>query len=328
MHKLREHKTINNKVNKDSQETNNIIRVEKNDLINGIKTKEKEVIERFKTEGENPEREIKTTNMQDQNNNKKDSKENQKMITITELESSKKEKKLIDNNIRVEKLSSLKKIPSIVKPFTNIIEIVEENPKWDKDTTKRQNKIKEKITKDAPIDKSKAKHKFFECSSPREIKNFVNITLEKGHKKDKKSELNTKEYIRKKRHMMAFFIPKFTIYVQSKTKKIIEIKKPDHRNKDIIKHRKLQIWKLIDIKNIFYTTNEIIEIKTKTDKYKKRNISEAEIHKEWKIKKLVKRTRPRCKAKILTKLIILNYTERGKRQHFISTVTLYLYFIL
>ena len=125
---------------------------------------------------------------------------------------------------------------------------------------------------------------------------------------------------------MAFFIPKFTIYVQSKTKKIIEIKKPDHRNKDIIKHRKLQIWKLIDIKNIFYTTNEIIEIKTKTDKYKKRNISEAEIHKEWKIKKLVKRTRPRCKAKILTKLIILNYTERGKRQQFYKYC--YIIFIL
>ena len=115
---------------------------------------------------------------------------------------------------------------------------------------------------------------------------------------------------------MAFFIPRFTIYIQSKTKKIIEIKKPDHRNKDIIKHRKLQIWKLIDIKNIFYTTNEIIEIRTKTEKYKKRNISEAKIHKEWKIKKLVKGTRNQCKAKKLTKLIILNYTERGKRQQF------------
>merc|ERR1712115_566266 len=227
MHKLREHKTINKKVNKDSQETNNIMRVEKNKLINKINTKEKEVTGRFKIGIENQERGNKTTNMQDQKNNKKDNKENQKMVTIKELESSKKKKKIIEN-IRVEKLNCLKKIPSIVKPFTNIIEIKEENPKWDKDKTKRQDKIKEKITKDAPIDKSKARHKSFECSSPKEIKNLVDITLEKGHKKGKKSELNTKEYIRKNRHIMALFIPKFTTYVQSKTKKIIEIKKPDH----------------------------------------------------------------------------------------------------
>merc|ERR1711895_190515 len=122
------------------------------------------------------------------------------------------------------------------------------------------------------IDKSKATYQFFEYSSPKEIKFFFNITLEKGHKKGKKSELNTKEYIRKNRHIMALFIPKFTIYVQSKTKKIIEIKKPDHRNKDIIKYRKLQIWKLIDIKNIYYTMDEIIEIGTKAVKYENRNI--------------------------------------------------------
>ena len=79
--------------------------------------------------------------------------------------------------------------------------------------TKRQDKIKEKITKDTPIDKSKATHKFFECHNPKEIKNFVNITLEKGHKKDKNYKLNTKEYIRKKRHIMALFRPKITTYV-------------------------------------------------------------------------------------------------------------------
>ena len=33
IHKLREHKIINKKVNKDSQETNNIIRIEKNKLL-------------------------------------------------------------------------------------------------------------------------------------------------------------------------------------------------------------------------------------------------------------------------------------------------------
>ena len=115
---------------------------------------------------------------------------------------------------------------------------------------------------------------------------------------------------------MAFFIPKFTIYIQNKTKRIIEIKNPDHWNKDIMKYRKLQIWKLIDIKNNYYTMDEIIEIGTKTVKYENRNKSEAKIHKVWKIKKLVQGTRNRCKAKKLTKLIILNYTERGKRQQF------------
>ena len=252
--------------------------------------------------------------MQDQKNNKKDNRENQKMVTIKELESSKKEKKLIDNNIRVEKLNCLKKIPSIVKPFTNIIEIVEENPKWDNDTTKRQIKIKEKTTKDAPMDKNKAKQKFFECSNPKEIKFFLYISLERGHKKDKTSELNTKEYIRKNRHIMDFFIPKFTIYIQSKTKRIIEIKNPDHRNKDSRKYKKLQIWKLIDIKINYYTMDGIIKIGTKTVTYENRNIREAKIHKIWQVKKLVQETRNRCKAKKVTKWIGLNYTERGKRQ--------------
>merc|ERR1712115_671983 len=179
MHKLKEHKTINKKVNMDSQETNNIFRVEKNNLINGINTKEKEVIGRFKIGNETQERGNKTTNMQDQKNNKKDNRENQKMVTIKELENSKKEHKLLEN-IRVEKLKYSQKIPS-VKPFTNIIKIEEENSKWDKVTTKRQDKIKEKTTKDTPIDKSKATHKFSKCYNPKEIKNLVNITLEKGH---------------------------------------------------------------------------------------------------------------------------------------------------
>ena len=93
MHKLREHKTINKKVNKDSQETNNIIRAEKNEFIKGIRTKEKDVTEMFKIESENPERDKKTTSRQDQNNNKKDNKENQEIFTIKELENNKKEKK-------------------------------------------------------------------------------------------------------------------------------------------------------------------------------------------------------------------------------------------
>merc|ERR1712115_261522 len=110
MHKLKEHKTINKKVNMEEQENNNIIRVEKNNLINKMNTKEKEVTVRFKIGNENRERGNKTTNMQDQKNNRKDNRENQKMVTIKELENSKKEHKLLEN-IRVEKLKCLKKIP-------------------------------------------------------------------------------------------------------------------------------------------------------------------------------------------------------------------------
>ena len=113
---------------------------------------------------------------------------------------------------------------------------------------------------------------------------------------------------------MAFYMPKFTIYIQSKTKRIIEIKNPDHRNKDSRKYKKLQIWKLIDIKNIYHTMDEILEIGIKAVKNENRNISEAKTHKIWNIKKLVQGTRNRCEAKKWTKLIVLNYTERGKRQ--------------
>ena len=90
---------------------------------------------------------------------------------------------------------------------------------------------------------------------------------------------------------MTLFIPKITIYVQDKTKKIIEIKTPAHKNIDTIKHGKLQIWKLLNIRIILYTTNKIIEIGTKREKHKKGNI------KERKIKKLTKQTRISCKTK-------------------------------
>ena len=86
---------------------------------------------------------------------------------------------------------------------------------------------------------------------------------------------------------MAFYVPKSTIYIQSSTKRIIDIKNPYHRNKDIIRFRNLQIWKLLNIKNIYHTMNEIIEIGIKAVRYENRNISEARIHKVWKIKKLV-----------------------------------------
>merc|ERR1711873_206144 len=66
-------------------------------------------------------------------------------------------------------------------------------------------------------------------------------------------------------------------------------------------------------KTIRVETNEMNEI-IKIGIYENRNISEAKIHKVWKIEKLVQGTRNRCKAKKVTKLIGLNYNERGKRQ--------------
>ena len=73
---------------------------------------------------------------------------------------------------------------------------------------------------------------------------------------------------------------------------------------------------MLDIRIILYTTNEIIEIGTKPEKHKNGNIKESNIQKEGRITKLTKRTRISCKARKLKKLIILNYTERGKRQQF------------
>ena len=101
------------------------------------------------------------------------------------------------------------------------------------------------------------------------------------------------------------------------------------------KYRNLQIWKLLDIKNIYLTMDKILEIGIKAVKNENRNISEAKTHKIWNIKKLVQGTRNRCEAKKWTKLIVLNYTERGKQQkiyYYISFkflfYTLYIFYIL
>ena len=272
--------------------------------MNEFSTGEKYVIKMLEFEGENSERDKETTKRQDKNNKK-----NQKSFKTQELEN---DKKGTDSNIS-----------TIGKSVTNIM-YVEENQERDNNTTKKQDKIRENTTKEAPMDKNNAKQTLFEWYNPKEIKSFT--VPERGNKKDKTFKPNTKKYLRKNIHIMAFFTPKFTIYIQSRTKRLMEIKNPDHQNKDSRKYKKLQIWKLIDIRNILYTTNEIIEIRTKTEKHKKRNISETKIHKRWKIKKLVKQTRTRYKAKKLKKLIILNYTERGKRQQFYKYC--YIIFIL
>ena len=113
---------------------------------------------------------------------------------------------------------------------------------------------------------------------------------------------------------MAFYVPKSTIYIHSNTKRILEVKNLYHQDNEIIKFRNLKIWKLLDIKNIYHKRNEIIKFGSEAIKYKNRNINEAKIHKDWKLKKLIQGNRNRCEAKKLKKLIVLNYTERGKRQ--------------
>ena len=70
---------------------------------------------------------------------------------------------------------------------------MEENPERDKNITKKQDKIKKKTTKDAPMDKNNAKQKFFEWSNPKEIKIFT--IPERGNKKDKTFKPNTKKYL-------------------------------------------------------------------------------------------------------------------------------------
>merc|ERR1712115_580214 len=144
-----------------------------NEFINEISKREKYVTEMLEIEGENPERDKETTKRQDKNN-----KENQEIFTTQELENDKKDKK-------VEKINCLNKISTIVKPLTNIMKYVEENPERDKNTTKKRDKKREYTTKEAPMDKNNAKQTFFEWSNRKEIKNFVNTIPERRNKKDK-----------------------------------------------------------------------------------------------------------------------------------------------
>ena len=81
------------------------------------------------------------------------------MVTIKELENNKKEQTLLEN-IRVETLKYLKRIPP--EPFKSI---EEKHQKWDKDMTNRLDKLK--TIKDTPIGKNKATHKFFQYDNPK-----------------------------------------------------------------------------------------------------------------------------------------------------------------
>merc|ERR1711867_243686 len=128
--------------------------IKNNKLIHEKMDKElknnKIVTEMLEIEGKNSDRDKETTKRQDKNNNKEYNKENQEIFTTQELENDKKDKK-------VEKINCLNKISTIGKPLTNIMKYVEENPERDKNTIKKQDKIRENTRKEAPMDKNNAK---------------------------------------------------------------------------------------------------------------------------------------------------------------------------
>merc|ERR1712115_450679 len=106
IHKLKEHKTINKKVNRDLQESSSTI-IERDNISNEINTKEKQVTERLKIGNNTQERNNRTTNIQVQNSKKKNNRENQKRVKKKELENNKKEQTRLEN-IRMETLKYLK----------------------------------------------------------------------------------------------------------------------------------------------------------------------------------------------------------------------------
>ena len=144
IHKQKEHKIINKKVNKDSQRTSNIIRAEKNEFINEIRIRKNYVTKISEIEGETPERDKKTIKNQDKIINKENNKENQEIFKTKELGNNKKDKKVINSKIIAEEIDFLNKISTTGKPLTNIIKSVRENPERDKKTIRKQKKSETK----------------------------------------------------------------------------------------------------------------------------------------------------------------------------------------
>ena len=107
-------------------------------------------------------------------------------------------------------MTSLIKFQQQGKSLTNIIEFEGQNPERDKKTIGKQDKTN-KITKEFPLDMNRVKQKF-EWINLKEIKNFHNTILERDTKKDKTFKSYTKTYIRKKRYIMAFYVPKSKSY--------------------------------------------------------------------------------------------------------------------
>ena len=122
---------------------------------------------------------------------------------------------------------------------------------------------------------------------------------------------------------------------REKTKRILAIENPYHQDNNRIKFRNLKIWKLFDIKSIYQRGNEKIIYKIEAIEEKIRNIIKTRIQKDKQSKKLFQGNRNQCEAKKMKKLIVLNYTERGKKTkklqlpiYYIDTLYLYITNIL
>ena len=119
--------------------------------------------------------------------------------------------------------------------------------------------------------------------------------------------------MRQQRSVMAFYVPRSTVHI--------------HYNP----------WRLLGVKNNYYKGNEIIKFGNEAIKYKKlKNIDKTKIQKYLTNKKLgiefksgkqascadtyltrrktKQGNRNWCEENKLKKLIVLNYTERGKQQ--------------
>ena len=241
---------------------------------------------------------------------------------------------LINSKIVAEKNEFINEISTTENSLTDKIEIEGENPERDKKIIGEQDKI-HKITKESPLDNNSAKLQF-EWTRLRETTNFHNTIVKKDIKQERRFKSSTKVYIRQKRYVMAFYVPRSTVYIHSNTRKLLGVENNYHKGNEIIKFGNLEIWKLLGVKNNYYKGNEIIKFGNETIKYENRNIDETKIHKYWTNKKLgieftsgkqalradtylIKRkikqgNRNWCKDKNLKKLIVLNYIERGKQQ--------------
>merc|ERR1711867_284353 len=96
------------------------------------------------------------------------------------------------------------------------------------------------------------------------------------------------------------------------TKRIIATENPYRQ--DTNGFRNLNIWKLIDIKTIYQRRNEKIIYKIEAIEEKIRNIIKTRIQKDKQSKKLFLGNRNQWEARKMKKLIVLNYTERGKKR--------------
>ena len=138
------------------------------------------------------------------------------------------DKKLINSKIIAVKNELINKNSKIENSLAYKFEIPEKNKK----TNRKQNKIRDKITIEPPLDNNIVTHQF-KWANVKETEKFYN-TLKRDNKKDK---TNTKIYIRKKKYITAFHAPNNTIYVHRNTKRILAIENPYHQDNNRIKFR-------------------------------------------------------------------------------------------